>query len=57
MDAPAEVTVEMSLFPSIFVPLPYSLCMESTWYLVRFFLPDGVLLPCDDGLDFLHQLM
>ena len=21
-------------------------------YVVRFFLPDGVFLPCDDGLDF-----
>ena len=26
-------------------------------YVVRFFLPDGVFLPCDHGLDFLYQLM
>ena len=26
-------------------------------YVVRFFLPGGVFLPCDHGLDFLHQLM
>ena len=38
-----------------FVPLPFSLCMESTSY--GFFLPDGVFLPCDIGLDFLHQYM
>ena len=31
-------SLEMSLFPSIFVPLPFSLCMESTLYLARFFL-------------------
>ena len=24
-------------------------------YVVRFFLPDGVFLPCDHGLDFLHH--
>ena len=26
-------------------------------YVVRFSLPNGVFLPCDHGLDFLHQLM
>ena len=26
-------------------------------YVVRSFLPNGVSLPCDHGLDFLHQLM
>ena len=26
-------------------------------YTVRFFLPNGVFLPCDHGLDFWHQLM
>ena len=25
-------------------------------YVVRFFLPDGVFLSCDHGLDFLYQL-
>ena len=39
------VSLEMSLFSSIFGPLPFSLCMESTY--VRFFLPGGVFLPCD----------
>ena len=43
----------MSLFPSIFVQLPFSLCMEGTSYV--FHLPDGVFLHCDHGLDFLHQ--
>ena len=26
-------------------------------YVVRTFLPNGVFLPCDHGLDFLHQFM
>ena len=43
----------MSVFPSSFVPFPLSFCMESTS--VRFSLPNGVYLPCDHGLDFLHQ--
>ena len=34
------VSLEMSLFPSIFVPLPFSLYIESTPYVS--FLPDGV---------------
>ena len=46
----------MSLFPSIFVPLPFFLCMESTSYQVRFPVPNGVFLPCDHELDFWHQL-
>ena len=25
--------------------------------MVRFFIPDGVFLPCDHGLDFFHQLI
>ena len=33
------------------MPWPFSLCIE---YVVRSFLPDGVFLPCDHGLDFLH---
>ena len=41
----------MSLFPSIFVPLPsvsplYGECV------VRFSLPGGVFLPCNHGLNF-----
>ena len=42
--------LEMSLFSSIFVPLPFSLCIGE--YLARFSLPDVVFLPCDHGLDF-----
>ena len=42
--------------PSVFVPFPLSLCMESK-YVVRSFFPNGVFLPCDHELDFLHQLM
>ena len=46
---------QMSLFPSIF-------CTISAFFLygeydVRSFLPNGVFLPCDHGLDFLHQLI
>ena len=48
--------LEVSLFPSIFVPLPFSHCMENRVLLnitvVRFFLSDGVFPPCDHGLDF-----
>ena len=44
------VSLDMSLFPSIFVPLPFfSLYGE---YAVRFPLPNGVFLPCDHWLDF-----
>ena len=47
--------LEVSLFPSIS-------CIISAFflygeYVVRFLLPNGVFLPCDHGLDFLHQLM
>ena len=45
----------MSLFPSFFCTISaFSLYGE---YIVRSFLPNGVFLPCDQGLDFLHQLM
>ena len=53
-------SLEISLFSSIFVPsLPFSLlyCMEYGEYAVRPFLPDGVFLPCDHGLDFFYQFM
>ena len=44
------ILLEMALFPSIFVPLPFfSLSGE---YIVRFFLPGSVFLPSDHGLDF-----
>ena len=45
------VCLEISLFPSIFVPFiaAFSLCGD---YAVRSFLPNGVFLPYDHGLDF-----
>ena len=46
------VYLEMSLFPSLFCTIAaLSLNRE---YVVRSFLPDGVFLPCEHGLDFLH---
>ena len=42
--------LEMSLFPSIFCTISaFSLYGE---YVARSFLPNGVFLPCDHGLDF-----
>ena len=44
-----------SLFPSIFFNISvFSLYGE---HVARFPLPDGIFLPFDHGLDFLHQLM
>ena len=43
-------SLEVSLFPSIFCTITVF-----SWYgkyVVRFFLPDGVFLPCKHGLDF-----
>ena len=49
------VYLGMSLFPSIFCTIAaFSLYGE---YVVRSFLPDGVFLPCNHGLDFCYQLM
>ena len=49
------VYLEMSLFPSIFCTIfTFSLYGE---YVVRSFLPNSIFLPCDHGLDFLHQLI
>ena len=46
---------EMSLFPGIFCTISVlSLYGE---YVVRFFLPNGVFLLFDHGLDFLRQLI
>ena len=46
---------EVSFFPSIFCTISaFSLYGK---YVVRSFLPKGISLPCDHGLDFLHQLM
>ena len=44
------VSLEMSLFPSIVCTFAvFSLYGE---YAVRSFLPNGVFLPCDPGLDY-----
>ena len=44
------VYLEMSLFPNVFCTTAvFSLHGE---YVVRFFLPVGLFLPCDHGLDF-----
>ena len=49
------VCLEMPLFPSIFCTIAaFSLNEEDV---VRSFLPNGVFLPCNHGLDFLHKLM
>ena len=53
-DAPIATRVffflETSLFPSIFCTIfDFSLYGE---YVVRSFLPNGIFLPCDQGLDF-----
>ena len=42
-------------FSEYFVPLPFHLYMESTSYV--FPSLGGVFVPCDDGLDFLHEIM
>ena len=43
----------VSLFPSIFCTVSaFSLYGE---YVVRSFLPNGFILPCDHGLDFWHK--
>ena len=49
---------EMSLFPSIFVPLLEALTVFSLngEYVARFPLPDSIFLPCDHGLDFYISL-
>ena len=46
----------MSLFPSIFFGSIYVFSLYGE-YVIRSFLPNGVFLPCDHGLDFLHQLI
>ena len=48
------VSLKMSLFPSIFEPLPFLF----VWRVRRtLLLPDGVILPCDHELDFWHQFI
>ena len=47
----------MSLFPSIFASLPFSLCIGEEYVMLRMFpLSGGLFLPCGHGLDFWHQL-
>ena len=49
------VLLEMTLFPSMFCTIStLSLYGE---YVVLSFLLNGIFLPCDHGLDFLHQLV
>ena len=45
----------MSLFPFFFCTIAVFFLYGE--YVVRFPPPDGVFLPCDHGLVFLHQLM
>ena len=47
---------EMSLFPIFFFNHFRFLFVWTIEYFVRSFLPNGVFLPCDHGLDFLHRL-
>ena len=43
----------MSLFPSIFASLPFSLCIGEEYVMLRVFpLSGGLFLPCGHGLDF-----
>ena len=48
---------DVAFFRVFFVQFPLSLRMENTITVVRSFLPVGIFLPCDHGLDFRHQLM
>ena len=49
------IYLEMSLFTSFFCTIAiFSLYGE---YVVSFFLPGGIFLPCDHGLDFLHHVI
>ena len=41
-------------FSEYYISLLFPFCMESTLYV---FLPDCVFLPCNHGLNFLHQLV
>ena len=52
------VSLEMSLFPSTFVPLLFYFCTESTSHVFSFFLPDGdgaFLYIVTAGWIFLHE--
>ena len=48
------VYLEMSLFRNIFLYHYNAVFSLYRVYVVRSFLLDGVFLPCDHGLDFLH---
>ena len=47
---------EILFFPSIFCTIAV-FSMYGEYIVVRCFLPDGVFLLCDHGLDFWHQLV
>ena len=51
------VSLEMLLFPEYFCTVDVLSLYGEYYVLVRFFLPDGVSLPCDHGLEFWHQLI
>ena len=60
--APIATRVSSSLFGDVAFSeyLLYHFRFLFVWtieYVVRSFLPNGLFLPCDHGLDFLHQLM
>ena len=44
--------LDMSLFSSIFCTISAFSLYKEVVYVVRSFLPNGVFLPCDHGLDF-----
>ena len=50
------VYLEMSLFPSIFCTIS-AFSSYVGEYIVRSFLPNGIFLPRDHGLNFLDQLI
>ena len=48
------VYLEVSLFPSIFCTIA-AFALDGEFVVRSFFFPNGVFLPCDHGLDFLHH--
>ena len=46
------VSLKMSLFPSIFCTIVVAVFSLYGEYAVRSFLPNGLFLPCDHGLDY-----
>ena len=54
---PSFVSLEVSLFPSIFVPSLFSLCMNTEITPYVFLFRKVFFYLCDRGLDSWHQLM